>query len=474
MKKIFKIISICIVCGWLQGCKTTSLPTQEITLNIPATFLPVSDSSNMALLSWKEYYSDSTLLSLIENALANNPDGKIALQRMEQAKASVIFTKGQLLPAAYAGGVAGVRRFGLYTMDGAGNATTDILPGQIVPVNLPDYLVGLQASWEADITGRLRNQKAAAISRYLGSMEGRNWVVTNLVAEMALQYYQLQALDQELEIIRSTIHLQERALDIVTVQKESGAANALAVDQFKAQLLNTQAMEFDVRQKILDTENQINLLLGRFPQPVARQKTEKTSFPTKLHVGVPSQLLANRPDIRQAELELVAARADVRAARAAFFPNLTITASAGFQAFKTSLLFNTPESFVFTLLGGLWAPLLNRSAIKAGFANASAYQVEALYQYHKTILTGYADVYRGISYLSNLQEIALRKENEVNVLLQAVDTAHELYRTGRANYLEVLLIQQNALAARLELINTNLQQQVGSVYLYKALGGGWR
>jgi outer membrane protein TolC len=272
-------------------------------------------------------------------------------------------------------------------MDGAGNATTDILPGQTVPVNLPDYFVGLQTSWEADITGKIQNRKKAAVARYLSSIEGKNWLITNLVAVIASTYYELQALDIELEIIRENISIQENAVAVVTSQKESGAANELAVEQFRAQLLTTKSLEVEIEQQIIETENQINSLLGRYPQPIERGKTILTHIiPTQLQTGVPSDLLRNRPDIKQAELELIAAKADVKAARAAFYPSLNITGGLGFQAFKPNLLFTTPQSFVFSLVGGLSAPLINRSAIKANFKGASAYQVELLYNYQKSIL----------------------------------------------------------------------------------------
>ena len=474
MKNYKYIVHIILLATCLTSCIPTQTAKHTSTKPAPNSYSTGSDSTNVATISWKEYFSDKNLVNLIDTALINNYDVLVALQRIEAASAGVQFNKGLLLPSVSAGGVTAIRRYGLYTMDGAGNITTDILPGQIVPVNLPDYFVALQTSWEADITGKLRNRKKAAVARYLSSVEGKNWLITNLVAEVASTYYELQALDNELEIIRENISLQEKALAIVIIQRESGAANELAVQQFQAQLLNTKSLEVEIAQQIIEVENQINFLLGRYPQPIVRDKTILTqSIPSHIQTGVPSDLLRNRPDIKQAELKLLAANADVKAARAAFYPSLNIAGGLGFQAFKTNLLFTTPQSFVFSLVGGLSAPLVNRSAIKAHFRGASANQVESLYNYQKSILNGYVEVFNQLNNINNLQRIFTFRNEEVIVLSQAIETSNELFRTGRATYLEVLLIQQAALNARLDFIDVRKRQLLSNVNIYKALGGGW-
>ncbi len=474
MKNNRYISHIILLATCLTGCIPTQTAKHKSTKPAPSSYTIGSDSTNVATISWKEYFSDKNLINLIDTALINNYDVLIALQRIEAASAGVQFSKGLLLPSVSAGGVAAIRRYGLYTMDGAGNATTDILPGQIVPVNLTDYFVAIQTSWEADITGKLRNRKKAAVARYLSSVEGKNWLITNLVAEVASTYYELQALDNELEIIRENISLQEKAVTIVIIQKETGAANELAVQQFQAQLLNTKSLEGEIAQQIIEVENQINFLLGRYPQPIVRDKTILTqSIPSHIQTGVPSDLLRNRPDIKQAELELMAAKADVKAARAAFYPSLNITGGFGSQSFKTNLLFTTPQSFVFSLVGGLSAPLVNRSAIKAHFRSASANQVESLYNYQKSILNGYVEVFNQLNNINNLQRIFTFRNEEVIVLSQAIETSNELFRTGRATYLEVLLIQQAALNARLDFIDVRKRQLLSYVNIYKVLGGGW-
>jgi outer membrane protein, multidrug efflux system len=475
MKNHNDILLIIFFIACLTSCVPTKPNQRKAGKVIPTSYLERRDSTNIATISWKEYFGNKNLINLIDTALLNNYDVLIALQRIEAAQADVQFNKGILLPSVSVGGVGAIRRYGLYTMDGAGNATTDIEKGKVVPVNLPDYFVGLQTTWEADITGKLRNRKRAAVARYLSTLEGKNWLITNLVAEVAFSYYELQALDNELEMIQENILLQQNAVDIVTIQKQASASNELAVKQFQAQLLNTQSLAEEISQKIIELETRINLLLGRYPQPIIRDKSVLTnSIPSEIQAGIPSDLLLNRPDIKQAELLLVASKADLKSARAAFFPTLNITGGIGFQAYRPNLLLTSPESFAFSLVGGLSAPMVNRSALKANFKGATALQAEALYNYQKSILNAYAEVYNQLNYITKLQRVFAYRNEEVNILSQAIETSNELFRTGRASYLEVLLTQQTALNARFNFIEARKKQLLSRVNIYKALGGGWK
>lgn len=475
MKNIVHLYFVLLFILFIGGCSPTQPIHQSKFKTIPESFTYGNDSSNTATISWKDYFLDKDLINLIDTAIASNPDALIALQRIEIARAGVQFREGELLPKGGVMAIPALRRYGLYTMDGAGNSTTDILPGQIVPVNLPDYFIGLQTSWEVDIWGKLRNRKKAAIARYLSSIEGRNLVITTLVQEVASAYFELLAFDNEQEIILENIALQENALSVVTIQKQAGAANELAVKQFQVQLLNTRSLEVEILQRINLTENRINLLLGRFPQSVVRNKAAfSLAIPSQIQTGIPPDLLRNRPDIKRSELEVVASKADVSSARAAFYPSLYITGGLGFQAFKPSLLFTTPESFVFSMVGSLSAPLINRNALKAEFKAANAYQNEALYNYQKSILNGYTEVYNELVNINNLQRIYAFRNEEVNVLSESIETASELFRRGRATYLEILLTQQKALDARLNFVEVKKRQHLATINIYKALGGGWR
>jgi outer membrane protein, multidrug efflux system len=459
----------------IVSCKSLNTNLSINKKEMPTSFLSTSDPSNLAGINWRKYYADDLLTQLIDTALRNNQDLQIALQRIEIARTNVRFTKGGMMPQVGLSLGGGLRKFGLYTMDGAGNITTEITPSQIVPVDLPDMYVGLQASWEADIWGKLRNQRKAATANYLASIEGTNFVISNLIAEIAISYYELLALDNEKEIFSQTILKQNSALEIVKIQKDAGRANELAVQQFTATLLNSQVLEKETEQKIIQMENRINFLLGRYPQTIVRQKSILMDDPNLLFSsGIPSQLLQNRPDIREAEFQVQASKFDLKAAKASFYPNLNITAGLGFQAFDPAYLFMSPSSLAYSALGNLVTPLINRNALNARFNYAKANQLSALYYYQKTILNGYVEVANEFSNIQNLQQIRSLKKQQNELLILSVETSSELYKSGRASYLEVLLAQQNSLQTKLDLINSNKRQRISSVNLYKALGGGWR
>ena len=442
---------------------------------MPASFKNQKSSASIAGVKWRQYFADVRLQKLIDTAISNNSDLQIALQRIEMSRSSVKLANGALLPKVSLNVGGSVRRFGLYTMDGAGNASTEITPGQTVPVNLPDLYLGLQSSWEVDIWGKLRNQRKSAISQYLSSIEGTNFVISNLVADVAIYYNELLALDNELDIIRQTIQKQQEALTVVKLQKEAGRANELAVQQFNAQLLNTQILEKNVQQQIIETENKINFLLGRYPQSIERTKDVFfKDMPQQISAGVPSQLLANRPDVREAEFQIEASKFDLKAAKAAFYPNFNITASFGFQAFNPEFLFSSPASIAYSVMGTLVAPIINMKALEAQFNTAKANQLTAMYNYQKTILNAYVEVANELSNIQNLHQINSLKKQQSEVLKQAVDTSNELYKYARASYLEVLMAQQNALQANLELVQATKQQRLSTINIYKALGGGWR
>jgi NodT family efflux transporter outer membrane factor (OMF) lipoprotein len=326
-----------------------------------------------------------------------------------------------------------------------------------------------------DIWKKLRNAKKAAISRYLSTIEGKNFIVTNLVAEIANSYYELLALDNQLEIVQQTIGLQKNALDIVKIQKEAARTTELAVQKFEAEVMKSQSMEFDIRQQIKETENHINFLLARYPQEIPRNKSNFLNLvPSVINSGIPSQLLANRPDIRQAELDLSAAKLDVKVARAEFYPSLDISAALGLQAFKPSYLVKFPESMLYSVAGELAGPLLNRNAIKAEFYNANSRQLQAMYNYERSILNAYLEVSTQLSKIDNLKKSYDLKSRQVEALTKSIDLSNDLFKSARADYFEVLMTQRDALESKLELIETKKEQLNAVVNIYRELGGGWR
>ena len=262
-----------LIINLLTGCATlntlVSIPEQPLPSSFPKQ---TKQTTSIANINWRDYFEDKNLIYLIDAAIKNNQDLQIALQRIEIARSSIKLANGTLLPKVDLNIGSSIQKFGLYTMDGAGNATTDITPGQIVPVNLPNLYLGLQSSWEIDVWGKLRNQRKSAVASYLASIEGTNFVISNLVTDVAVLYHELIALDNQLDIVRKTIEKQKLALEIVEQQKIAARANELAVQQFKALLLNTQMLEKETQQQIGELENKLNFLIGRFPQPIQRAK----------------------------------------------------------------------------------------------------------------------------------------------------------------------------------------------------------
>ncbi|OXB05365.1 RND transporter [Flavobacterium plurextorum] len=469
------------ICLTVAGCKAPA-PEAAITTSTPVpesfgTTAPTQDANNnTAALAWKDYFKDQNLVDLIDVALKNNQELNITLQEIEIAKNDIRVKKGLLLPTVGVRAGAGVEKVGRYTSQGAGDASTEIKPGKEMPDPLGDFTISAYANWEVDIWKKLRNSKKAALNRYLATVEGKNFVITNLIAEVADSYYELMALDNQLDIVKQTIKLQTNALEIVKIQKQAARATELGVKKFEAEVLTSQSMEFDILQQIKEAENKINFLLGRYPQEIKR--TSNTNFlsllPAVVSSGIPSQLLANRPDVKQAELELVASKLDVKVARAEFYPSLDITAAIGVNAFKPSYLFTMPESLLYSLAGDLVAPLINRNAIKAEFASANARQLQALYNYDRTVLNAYLEVSNQLSKIQNLQKGYDLKSKQVDALNTSIDVSNDLFKSARVDYFEVLMTQRDALEAKLELVDTKKEQLNAAVHVYRDLGGGWK
>jgi len=465
------------LCLAVAGCKAPAAETATTSTPVPEAFgiAKAQDTTNTSTVKWNEFFKDQNLVDLIDVALKNNQELNMTLQEIEIAKNDIRVRKGLLLPTVGVRAGAGVEKVGRYTSQGAGDATTEIKPGVETPDPLGDFTIAAYANWEVDIWKKLRNSKKAAVNRYLATVEGKNFVVTNLIAEIADSYYELLALDTQLDIVKQTIKLQSNALEIVKIQKQAARATELGVKKFEAEVLTSRSLEFDILQQIKENENKINFLLGRYPQEIKRTNTNFLALlPASVSAGMPSQLLMNRPDVKQAELELVAAKLDVKVARAEFYPSLDISAAFGVQAFKPSYLFTFPESILYSLAGDLAAPLINRNAIKAEFSSANARQLQALYNYDKTILNAYLEVSNQLSKIDNLQKSYDLKSQQVDALNTSIEVSNDLFKSARVDYFEVLMTQRDALESKLELIDTKKEQLNAAVHVYRDLGGGWK
>lgn len=459
----------------ITACNNLKVATKSENKYTPSTYQSSTDSSNTATIKWTVFFKDPYLVALIDTALKNNQELNITMQEIAVAQSEVRSKKGEIVPSAGIGVGAGVDKVGRYTRDGAVEENLPVKDGQAFPDPLGNFAIGLNASWEVDIWRKLRNSRDAATSRYLGSVEGKNFMVTNLVAEISHSYYELMAYDNKLEILKQNLEIQKNALEIVKLQKVAGEVTELAVKKFEAEVYKNQSHLFYLQQQIVEAENRINFLVGRFPQPVARNSAGfQTMVPDTIYTGIPSQLLQNRPDIRQAELHLIASKLDVKAARASFYPSLRITAGVGYQAFNVKYLITSPQSLLYNIAGDLVAPLINRNALKAKYYAANAKQIEAVYGYEQTILNAYIEVANRLSKVSNLKNSYDLKQKQVDALTQSITISTNLFKSAKADYMEVLMTQRDAIESKFDLIEIKQEQLSNMVSMYQALGGGWR
>ena len=462
---------LALVATMATGCipKAPMGPARDPNRAVPDSFAGLRDTRSSGLIPWRDFFEDAHLVALVDAALKHNQELNIAFQEMVVANAEVMARRGEYRPKVGFGAGTGVEHVGAFTSQGKSDEMAEIGP------TLQDYEFGLYASWEIDVWGRLRDLANAASRRYLASIEGRNFMVTRLVAEIASSYYELLALDRQLQVVTDNIALQERTLELARAQFQAGRATSLAPARFEANLRAMQSSQYAIQQRIVETENQINFLAGRFPEPIERSKTNFLDLqPAAMAVGVPAELLANRPDVRQAELELAAAGLDVEAARKAFYASLGIESVVGYQSFDVTKLVDTPDSLLFGLFGRAFAPLLNRKGIKADYYSANSREMQAVLHYERAVLIAFVEVSNRVSLTRNLSQGYGLKQQQVDRLTQSVDISNELFNLNRADYLEVLTARRELIEAQQELVEMKQRQMVATVTLYQALGGGWR
>lgn len=436
----------------------------------------VRDTVNVAALDWEEFFPDTLLRSYIGAALAHNHSLQQAFERVAAARSRVRAAKAALLPQLSAGVTAGVQRFGEYTMDGVGNSTTntpDLARDRHIPDPYPEYGIGVQFSWEADIWGRLTHGKRAAAARYAASAEAAQYARTMLIAEVATQYFELVGLDRRRRLLEEVIRETEESYRLTLEMKREGEMTQLAVDQFGSHLLGLRGELLAAEQMTREQESALCLLMGELPHALRRTSFDgmrRLVFRTE--AGVPAQLMALRPDIRAAEARLAAARADTKAARRAFFPALTLGAAGGFSAFDAGKWFTAPASLAYDLAAGLTAPLFNRREIRTLWEEARSQQRIALASYHETVLKAYAEVTDRLAAHENMILRGNLKQEQRRTLFRAVENARELFQYNFIGYLEVLSADQLYLECELEYIRLSTDRCINQVQLYRVLGGG--
>ncbi|ASF48053.1 TolC family protein [Methylovulum psychrotolerans] len=459
----------------LQACSIPDIASKKPDVQLPSSFQPeLVKKTSSATVKWQTFFDDPKLVSLIGTAVANNKEVNMMLQRISMAQNEIQARKGEYLPFVKFGAGADGEKVGKYTRNGAVEDNLDISNGQAFPTFLGNYQFGLFSTWELDVWKKLRNATKVAALEYMATSEGKNFLVTNLVAEVAHSYYELLALDNQLKNLEQNIAIQKNGLEVVKQLQFYARSTTLAVKRYEAEVAKNQSRIYEVKQQITVAENRINFLLGRTPQAIPRAAAGFMDMqPKMLQVGIPSQLLQNRPDIRQAELELAAADLNIQVARANFYPSFAMKAGLGFDAFDLKYLINTPESLAAMIAGEMVAPVVNKNAIIATYKNANAKQVQAAYEYEQTIIKAYNEVANQLANIANLDKNYQLKRGQVDLLVQSIDVSTQLFKSARADYLDVLLTQRDALEAKKELIETKQKQIVAMVDLYKALGGGW-
>jgi outer membrane protein, multidrug efflux system len=481
-KKMTKLIAMGCLSLLLQSCAIPFLNIKSADAPLPKQFEQNTDQQgneaqskeSAALINWKDFFEDEQLTALIDTAVANNKEVKQVLARINMARNEIQARKGEYLPSVNFVAGAGGEKSAELTRNGAVEEGLEIKEGKAFPKFLGDYQFGLQASWELDVWNKLHNATQVSVLEYMASIEGKNFLMTNLVAEVSNVYYELITLDNQLENLDNNIQIQQNGYEIVQQLQQYGRVTALAVKRFEAEVSKNKSNRYAIKQQIVETENRINLLLGRTPQPIQRASATFMSItPKALSAGIPSQLLENRPDIKKAELEMAAAKLNIEVAKANFYPSFSIKAGLGFQAFNPKYLLNLPESLAFSLGGDMIAPLVNKRAITAHYKNANEMQTQAAYEYEQTVINAYTEVANQLANIDNLNKNYQLKTQQVNALTDSIEVSNQLFKAARADYSEVLLTQRDALEAKMQLIETKEKQMTAMIGLYKSLGGGW-
>ncbi|NLN32594.1 MAG: TolC family protein [Flavobacteriaceae bacterium] len=466
--KNLKYIIIPAVLAVVQSCfvaKDYSRPQEEVVNEQYFRTDQIStDSLSLASLSWKEIFKDEKLSEHIDKALSNNLDIRIALQNIRAAEAYMKQGKAGYFPTLNANGSYTYTSPSLNSISGQGLSERDWL-GQ------SELSLGL--SWEADIWGKIRSADRASRASYLQSVSAHQAVKSNLVAQIASNYFRLLALDEQKRITEETIANREESLEAIQLLKDAGTVTEVAVRQTEAQLLNAQALLLDINNDIKLLENTFSILLGESPHEIERTSLREQEINHELTIGVPVQLLSNRPDVMAAEFALINAFELTNVARSSFYPSLRLSANGGLQSIEFEDLFSANSLFA-SLVGSLTQPILNGRQIKTQYEVSQARQESALLNYKYSILNASREVSDALySFQTNQEKIGL-KQQEYEAYQEAIEFSEELQVYGMASYLEVLTARENALMAQLAVVNTEYGRLNAMVQLYRALGGGWR
>ena len=410
-----------------------------------------SDSTSMASVGWDEFFTDPKLQALIRTGLENNADLKLAARRVVEAESGLQAARLALFPSF------------------AVSPSWQMASGDRYGGTVQGYSISPAASWEVDIRGSLRNERLSAEAALEQARLYERSVRTELVSSVALGYYTLQMLDAQISISRTTSDNWKENVRIMKAMKDAGMANEASVSQTEANSCSIEASLFELENKIQLAENSLALILGVTPQHFDRDSLRYAALPGSVDAGVPVTLLSSRPDVMAAEQALRIAYYNTNAARAAFYPSLTISGNFGWEKALTS-----PAGWVAGLVAGAVAPVFNRGRIRSSYRIAQARQEEALINFRQKVLAAGSEVNAALAQCKMAGSKTDIRVRQIEALEKAVESTQQLMRHSQSTYLEVLTAQQSLLSARLQQVSDHYESIQGLIALYKALGGGWK
>ncbi|OHT43988.1 TolC family protein [Flavobacterium tructae] len=468
---ITKIVMIAILITTVISCKVSKdIETPKDAF--PENFRSASvskDTTSIGDTEWKNFFTEKDVIQLIDSAVARNNDLQIATKNIEIAHYRFTQSKWGNVPEVNLSVAAS-------TSNPSDNSFTGKNLGQALGQNhINDFTAGATLSWEADIWGKIKNQKKEAFAGYLQSEEVKKALQTTIVANVSKGYYNLLMLDAQLDIARQNLKLNDSTTTIIKLKYDAGQVTSLAIQQSEAQKLNAAQLIPLLEQNIAIQENALSVLTGSFPDSKQRSiRLSALEVKNNTAIGIPSSLVSRRPDVKSAELALKAANASVGITKANLYPALRITAQGGVNSFEASNWFNIPASLFGTLAGGLTQPLLNNKKVKTQYHIAVAEREKAVLNFRQSVLVAVSEVSDALVKVEKLQQQESFLQQRVKTLQQAIKNANLLFKNGMAEYLEVLTAQSNLLQSELELANIKREQLSANTELYRALGGGWK
>ncbi|MDP3680097.1 MAG: TolC family protein [Flavobacterium sp.] len=472
MKKyITKIVMVVIMITTIISCnvsKNIETPKDAFPENFRNASVS-TDTTSIGDLEWKNFFTEKDITQLIDSAITRNNNLQIATKNIEIAQFRFTQSKWGNVPQA-----------NLFVNASTSNPSDNSFTGKNLSQalgqnHIDDYSAGVSLSWEADIWGKIRNQKKGAFAEYLQSEEVKKALQTTIVANVSSGYYNLLMLDAQLQIARQNLKLNDSTTKIIKLKYDAGQVTSLAIQQSEAQKLNAAQLIPLLEQNIAIQENALSVLTGSFPNSKQRNiRLSSIEVKNNASIGIPSSLVSRRPDVRSAELALKVANANVGITKADLYPSLKITAQGGVNSFETSNWFNIPASLFGTIAGGLTQPLLNNKKVRTQYNIAVAEREKAVLSFRQAVLVAVSEVSNA---LVKVEKLALQEaflQERVKTLQQATKNSNLLFKNGMAEYLEVLSAQANILQSELELANMKREQLIANIELYRSLGGGWK